>query len=156
MTTIDWQWATFDELDGATVHAMFEARQQVFVLEQQCLYPDIDGLDPCAHHLLGWQRVDEGERRLIAYLRCFAPHAKEVDQNDVVLGRVLTIQTARGIGIGKRLMREGLHRVEQLYPECRIRISAQQHLQRFYGDFGFVAVSGGYLEDGIPHVDMRR
>lgn len=152
---IAWQWATFDELDGATVHAMLAARQQVFVLEQQCLYADIDGLDPRAYHLLGWQAID-GERMLVAYLRCFAPRAKDTDQNDVVMGRVLTVQAVRGKGLGRQLMTEGIRRVEQDFPACRIRISAQQHLQHFYGDFGFVTVSDVYLEDGIPHVDMRR
>ncbi len=155
MNVITWQWAAFDEIDGPTVHAMMAARQQVFVLEQQCLYPDIDGLDPRAYHLLGWQ-VGDGERKLTAYLRCFAPRAKDADQNDVVLGRVLTVQAVRGKGLGRQLMAEGMRRVEQHFPGCRVRISAQQHLQRFYGDFGFVAVSDGYLEDGIPHVDMHR
>jgi ElaA protein len=155
VTKIVWQWMAFDELDGVAMHAMLAARQQVFVLEQQCLYPDIDGLDPHARHLLGWQDSD-GVKTLIAYLRCFAPHAKNVDQGDVVMGRVLTLQAVRGTGTGRQLMAEGIRRVEQDFPDCRMRISAQQHLQRFYGDFGFVTVSDSYLEDGIPHVDMIR
>lgn len=155
MNTITWQWAAFDELDGPTVHAMLAARQQVFVLEQQCLYPDIDGLDPRAHHLLGWQTFN-GERTLVAYLRCFAPHAKDVHQDDAVIGRVLTVQAVRGDGLGRELMVEGIRRVEQDFPACRVHISAQQHLRRFYGEFGFVAVSDSYLEDGIPHIDMLR
>jgi ElaA protein len=134
---------------------MFAARQQVFVLEQQCLYPDIDGLDPRAHHLLGWA-IGDGESTLVAYLRCFAPQAKGADQNDVVMGRVLTVQAVRRKGLGRQLMEEGIRRVEHHFPACRIRVSAQQHLQRFYGDFGFITVSDGYLEDGIPHVDMCR
>ncbi len=152
MNAIEWQWLAFDELDGATMHALLAVRQQVFVLEQQCLYADIDGLDPLALHLLGWQTVD-GIRTLVAYLRCFAPgdyHA------ETTLGRVLTVPAARGRGAGKQLMAEGIRQAERCFPGSRIRISAQQHLQRFYESFGFVCVSEGYLEDGIPHIAMLR
>jgi ElaA protein len=152
MNAIEWQWAAFDELDGAAMHALLAARQQVFVLEQQCLYADIDGLDPRACHLLGWQIVD-GMRTLVAYLRCFAPGDHHAE---ATLGRVLTVPAARGRGTGKQLMAEGIRCVERCFPGSRIRISAQQYLQRFYESFGFVCVSAGYLEDGIPHIAMLR
>ena len=147
---IAWQWAAFGELDGAAVYAMLAARQDVFVLEQQCLYADIDGKDQRAHHLLGWQEQN-GKRILLACLRCFAPGEQ---QAEAVLGRVLTVQAVRGTGVGKQLMAEGLRRVQQHYPGSAIRISAQEHLQRFYSGFGFQAVSDAYMEDGIPHIAM--
>lgn len=152
MTAITWQWAVFDELDGAAVHAMLAARQQVFVLEQQCLYADIDGLDTRARHLLGWQ-IDGGARALVAYLRCLAPGDK---YEEAAIGRVLTVQSIRARGVGGRLMAEGIRCLERDFPGSRIRLSAQQHLERFYSSFGFVSVSESYLEDGIPHIDMLR
>lgn len=152
MTAIDWQWAGFDALDAAAVHAMLAARQQVFVLEQRCLYPDIDGRDPQARHLLGW-RTQGSARELAAYLRCFAPGTM---CEEAVIGRVLTTAGARGQGVGRQLMEEGLRRVAHAFPGARIRLSAQAHLQDFYAGLGFAGVSGVYLEDGIPHIDMLR
>ncbi len=152
MAVLQWQWATFEQLGGADWYAVLQARQDVFVLEQQCLYPDIDGADQRAHHLLGWAEVD-GKPQLQAYLRCFAPGDKYAE---AALGRVLTIQSVRGLGTGKLLMTEGLRRVAQLYPGSAIRISAQEHLQGFYGSFGFRPVSDIYMEDGIPHIEMLR
>ncbi len=147
---ITWQWATFDELDGTTLCAVLAARQDVFVLEQQCLYADIDGSDQRAYHLIGWQSEP---LQLAAYLRCFAPGDK---YPETTLGRVLTVRSARGLGLGKQLMAEGIRRIEQHFPGSAIRVSAQEHLARFYGGFGFHRVSDTYLEDGIPHIDMLR
>lgn len=147
---ITWQWATFDELDGATLCAILAARQDVFMLEQQCLYADIDGNDQRAYHLIARQ---EDTQQLVAYLRCFAPGDK---YPEAALGRVLTVRAMRGLGLGKQLMAEGVRRVEQNFPGSAIRISAQEHLARFYGEFGFHRVSDIYLEDGIPHIEMFR
>lgn len=147
---IIWQWAAFDELDAATLCAVLAARQEVFVLEQQCLYADIDGKDQRAFHLIGRQ---EGTQQVVAYLRCFAPgdHYPEA-----AIGRVLTVQAMRGLGLGKQLMAEGIRRVAQHFPGSAIRISAQEHLAHFYRAFGFLPVSDSYLEDGIPHMAMLR
>jgi ElaA protein len=147
---ITWQWAAFAELDVASLCAVLAARQDVFVLEQQCLYADIDGRDQRAFHLIGRQ---QDTQELVAYLRCFAPgdHTPEA-----AFGRVLTVQSMRGRGMGKQLMAEGLRRVAQHFPGAAIRISAQEHLANFYGEFGFVPVSDAYLEDGIPHIAMLR
>lgn len=152
MAPIDWQWAPLDELDGRAVHAILRLRQQVFVLEQTCLYPDIDALDLEAHHLLGWQRVD-GVRTLRAYLRCIPPGAH---YDEIAIGRVLTAEEVRGQGCGSALMNEGIRRAEAQFPGHRIRISAQAHLERFYTGFGFARVSDIYLEDEIPHIAMLR
>ena len=146
----DWQWASFSQLSNHDVYAMMAARLHVFVLEQQCLWNDFDGLDLDAHHLLGWHEVD-GKRVLGAYLRVLAPGAKYAEAS---IGRVLTTQAARGGGAGRALVAEGLQGVARLHPGAAIKIGAQRYLERFYGDFGFVTISAPYDEDGIEHVDM--
>lgn len=149
---IAWEWKAFAELSGREVYTVMAARQEIFILEQTCLYPDMDGLDVAAHHLLGWHEVD-GERRLAAYLRCLAPGAK---YGEMSLGRVLTVAAARGTGLGYHLIDQGIAHAERQHPGARIRIGAQQRLERFYAGFGFVTVTAPYDEDGIMHVDMLR
>ena len=149
---IEWQWSGFADLTAAALYEMLALRQQVFVLEQTCLYPDIDGLDPGAHHLLGWRTVD-GKRELAATLRCLAPGAK---YDEMSLGRVVTSPSARGTGLGRELVAQGIARAGQLHPGHAIRIGAQAHLEAFYAGFGFRTVSAPYDEDGIPHIDMLR
>jgi ElaA protein len=149
---IEWQWSSFADLTAAQLYEMLALRQQVFVLEQTCLYPDIDGLDPGAHHLLGWRTVD-GRRELAALLRCLAPGAK---YEEMSLGRVVTSPSARGTGLGRELVAKGIECAVRLHPGHAIRIGAQAHLERFYAGFGFVTVSEPYDEDGIMHIDMLR
>ncbi|WP_229505809.1 GNAT family N-acetyltransferase [Massilia genomosp. 1] len=150
--SIAWEWRHFDELSGADLYAVMASRQDVFILEQTCLYPDMDGYDQGAHHLLGWHTVD-GARVLAAYLRCLAPGVKFAEMS---LGRVLTTRSARGGGSGRALLAEGIARAERQHPGQRIRIGAQQHLAAFYASFGFATVGAPYDEDGIMHVDMLR
>jgi ElaA protein len=152
MTMIEWQWNRFADLTVAQLYEMLALRQQVFVLEQTCLYPDIDGLDTGAYHLLGWRDVD-GRRELVASLRCLAPRAKYAEMS---LGRVVTSPAARGTGLGRELVAQGIAHAESLHRGHAIRIGAQAHLERFYANFGFVTVSEPYDEDGIMHVDMVR
>ncbi len=148
----DWQWRRFDDLSGAEVYAVLAQRQQVFVLEQQCLYNDFDGLDQAAFHLLGW-RDDGGTRALAAYLRVLAPGAKYAEMS---IGRVLTAQAFRGTGLGRELLAQGIAHAERQFPGQRIRIGAQHYLEAFYASFGFQTVTPPYDEDGIVHVDMLR
>jgi ElaA protein len=148
----EWQWRSFAQLSNQELYQLLAQRQQVFVLEQQCLYDDFDGLDLEAHHLLGW-RVIDGRRELAAYLRCLAPGAKYTEMS---LGRVLTAQAARGAGIGRELVAQGIAHAERQHPGHRIRIGAQQHLESFYASFGFLTISSPYDEDGIMHIDMLR
>jgi ElaA protein len=147
---ITWQWSSFADLTAAQLYAMLALRQQVFVLEQTCLYPDIDGLDPAAHHLLGWRDVD-GKPALAAHLRCLAPGAKYTEMS---IGRVVTSPAARGTGLGRELVAQGIALAQRLHPGHAIRIGAQAHLEAFYASFGFVTVSEPYDEDGIQHIDM--
>jgi ElaA protein len=155
MTTpslIDWQFSRFADLTPFDLYEVLAQRQNVFILEQTCLYPDIDGHDLDAHHLLGWRTVD-GKRVLAAYLRVLAPGAK---YDEMSLGRVVTTNAARGTGAGRALLEQGIAHAEELHPGHRIRIGAQQYLERFYQSFGFQTVSEPYDEDGIMHIDMLR
>ena len=94
---IQWQWCSFTDLSGAQLYEVLAQRQQVFILEQTCLYPDIDGYDLDAHHLLGWRDIG-GRRVLVAYLRCLAPGAK---YDEMSLGRILTTNDVRGTVAGR-------------------------------------------------------
>lgn len=151
-STIDWQFSRFADLTPFDLYDVLAARQNVFILEQTCLYPDIDGYDLEAHHLLGWRDVD-GKRQLAAYLRVLAPGAK---YDEMSIGRVITTPAARGSGAGRALLNQGIAHAEALHPGHRIRIGAQQYLERFYASFGFETVSAPYDEDGIMHIDMLR
>jgi ElaA protein len=148
----EWQWSAFDQLCVADLYQVLQQRQDVFILEQQCFYQDFDGLDQGAHHLLGWREQD-GKRTLAAYLRCLAPGVKYPEMS---LGRVLCSKAARGSGIGRELLAQGIVHAERQHPGQRIRIGAQRYLEGFYASFGFVTVSEPYDEDGIIHVDMLR
>lgn len=148
----EWQCSTFNDLSNADLYEVLRQRQEVFILEQTCLYNDFDGYDQDAHHLLGW-RTTGGGRQLGAYLRILAPGAKYTEMS---LGRVLTTKAARGSGIGRELLAQGIAHAQRLHPGHRIKIGAQQYLERFYGSFGFVTTSQPYDEDGIMHIEMLR
>lgn len=137
-----WTDLTVDEL-----HEILALRQSVFIVEQQCPYADIDGLDPKAWHVLG--RTRDGP--LVAYLRIAEPREK---LGEPVIGRVVVHVGKRGHGFGRDLMNEGLRHSARLFPGKAVRLSAQAYLQRFYESFGFVQNGAVHLEDGIPHVDM--
>ncbi len=118
------------------------------MVEQICVYQELDGLDLDAYHLVGWH-----EDKVAAYLRLIAPNLKFDEPS---IGRVLTTQAYRKSGLGRQMMAIALGHAEQLYPQQNIRISAQVYLDAFYRSFGFVPCSEPYLEDGIPHVEMLR
>jgi ElaA protein len=151
-TDIFWQWSRFGELRPADLYAMVRLREAVFIVEQNCPYPDADGRDPRAWHLLGWNQGPV-ERSLVAYARVFEPGVRYSEGS---IGRVATSREVRRTGVGKRLMAEALRRLETLAPGQKIKIAAQQRLEAFYADFGFTTVSLPYEEDGIMHVDMVR
>jgi ElaA protein len=148
----DWQWKTFSQLTGHDLYLVLAARQQVFLLEQRCFYPDMDGLDQSAHHLLGWRNIG-GKPQIVAYLRCLAPGAKYAEMS---LGRVLTTANNRGAGLCRELVVEGIAHAERQHPGHRIRIGAQLYLERFYSGLGFQSISEPYDDDGIMHIDMLR
>lgn len=151
---LDWRWKAFGALDAREVYEMLQARSEVFVVEQNCVYGDIDGLDPGAWHLFAWDWVGEaGERPVLAgYLRVLLPDAGDPD---VRIGRVLTTAGYRGIKLGNALLERSIQHIAQQWPGVPMRLHAQAHLQKFYGAFGFKPVSDVHDEDGIPHIWMR-
>jgi ElaA protein len=147
-----WQWSRFSELSPADLYAVVRLREEVFIVEQQCAYPDADGRDPLAWHLLGWSARENG-KTLVAYARIFEPGLRYTEGS---IGRVVTAPEVRGTGLGKALMAEALRRLEGLAPGETIKIAAQRRLEKFYLELGFRTVSAPYEEDGIMHVDMLR
>lgn len=147
-----WQWSGFSELTPADLYAVVRLREAVFIVEQNCPYPDSDGRDPNAWHLLGWEERSSG-RALVAYARIFEPGVR-YDEGSI--GRVVTAPDVRGTGKGRALMAEALRRFDSLAPGQPIRIAAQRRLEDFYLGLGFRTVSDPYEEDGIIHVDMLR
>lgn len=145
-----WRVCRFDELSPLELSRIYRARQQVFVVEQQCLFVDADELDESAWHLAGWSRDSDSP---LAYARLVEPGAKYAEP---AMGRVITVAAARGKGLGRELVRRAIEHAERVHPGQGLRISAQQRLQRFYSGFGFVPVGEGYLEDGIAHIEMLR
>lgn len=145
---IDWQWTRFEGLTLQALYDVLALRQKVFVLEQGP-YLDADGLDQFSWHLLG--RDDSGELRL--YLRVVDPGLK---YDEPSIGRVVIDKSLRGTGLGRVMMAEALKRCGEAWPGRGNRISAQAHLGRFYGEFGFEPVGEPYLEDNIPHQEMWR
>jgi ElaA protein len=140
-------WSPWMELSRDELYAILALRQQVFVVEQRCLYLDADGRDPEAWHLR-WHRDQE----LVAYLRAFPPD----EAGDAWIGRVIVAPSLRGTGLGRPLMQAGLEAVASTFGACPVKVSAQAHLAAYYGSLGFVIVGEEYLDDGIPHVPMRR
>ena len=147
-----WQWSRFGELTATELYAVVRLREAGFIVEQNCPYPDSDGRDPNAWHLLGWEERSS-ERSLVAYARIFEPGVR-YDEGSI--GRVVTAPGVRGTGKGRALMAEALRRFDSLAPGQPIRIAAQRRLEDFYLGLGFKTVSDPYEEDGIIHVDMLR
>jgi ElaA protein len=143
----NWQFLAFSELSTNQLYAILHARSEVFVIEQNCPYQDMDGCDQASGHLIAW--ADDGA--VAAYLRVVPPGLKYPEAS---LGRVITSKFARGTGIGKELLNKGISACKQAHPEHAIRIGAQHYLEKFYQSFGFETVSEIYLEDEIPHVEM--
>jgi ElaA protein len=142
---VSLQWYRFEELGPALLYELLRFRQAIFVVEQSCAYPDLDGLDQGAQHLL--LRIDgalAGCVRLIPF-----PEERRVN-----IGRVAVVETARGKGLARQMMIEALARCRRDYPDYAVRLSGQTYLAPFYESLGFVTISPPYDDYGIPHVDM--
>lgn len=145
---MNWFGSRFHELGVDNLYDVLALRCRVFVLEQGP-YLDPDGIDRQSWHLLG--RDERGT--LQAYLRIVDPGVKFAEPS---IGRVVTSPEMRGTGLGRKLFDEGVARCLALWPGQAIRISAQSHLECFYGGWGFRRVGSEYLEDHIPHLEMLR
>ena len=145
--TFHWQTLAFAELSLDQLYAVLRLRQQVFVVEQQCAYLDLDNGDHTAVHMLG---TFQGE--LVAYQRCLPPGQSYTESS---IGRVVVSPAMRGRQLGRELVQRGIAFNLSQWPQSDICISAQAHLQGLYASLGFVAEGTGYLEDDIPHWKMR-
>ena len=139
---------TFNELNTKDLYQLLELRSAVFVVEQDCVYQDVDGKDQKAIHVLGIK-----EDKLVAYTRMFGPGDYF---NNPSIGRVVVAQDQRQFGYGKVIMEASIADLESRYPDKTIELSAQTYLLKFYNSLGFKETGEEYLEDGIPHVRMVR
>jgi len=139
---------SFEELSKVELYEILKLRSEVFVIEQNCVYQDIDSKDLEAFHVLGYIQ-DE----LIGYARCFAPG---IYFEEAAIGRVLVKINYRNQGYAHKIMNESVAEINKKHPQIPIKISAQQYLIEFYEQHDFHPVGEGYLEDGIPHINMIR
>lgn len=147
---IVWRDLHHSAISAKQLYQMLALRCDVFIVEQHCAYLDVDGQDLAAdnRHIFGMRGAE-----LVAYARILTP---DNDNEPVAIGRVIVSSAARGLKLGERLMEQALISCDRYWPGRRIYLSAQAHLQAFYGRFGFRVVSEPYLEDGIPHIDMQK
>ncbi len=144
---VRWQLFRWNEWNNDQLYAALRLRSQIFVVEQNCVFPDMDGLDPDCEHFCGY--AEDGT--LLAYTRLLRPGLKYPEAS---IGRVVVADAARGTQLGRALMQESIAICRQRYPQAPILIGAQHRLERFYASFGFITQTEPYLEDGIWHVDM--
>lgn len=143
---IIWQNLHHSELSPAQLYQILQLRAAVFVVEQNCIYQDLDGKDLINdnRHIMAWQNDT-----LIAYARILT-----LNQSQQSIGRVIVAKQARGLKLGYTLLAKAIDCCKQYHPEATIQISAQAHLQKFYHSMGFIAEGDVYDEDGIPHIAM--
>ncbi|GGA46158.1 GNAT family N-acetyltransferase [Paenibacillus physcomitrellae] len=143
---MEWTLKSFEQLTGAEVYRILQLRVNVFMLEQNCLYPEVDDKDQASHHLFL-----EADGKLAAYCRLLP---RGISYPQASIGRVLVNPPYRGRGLAQELMTQALAFLTGEWGESEVKIQAQHYLEKFYGSFGFRPVSDVYPEDGIPHVDM--
>jgi len=141
-----WLCKEFNDLSTEELYSILQLRTEIFVVEQNCVFQDMDGKDEDAYHLMCYE-----DDRLIAYTRLL-PAGKSYKECSI--GRVVTKKTNRGTGIGKELMAISIEYCYRLFGKSPIRIGAQVYLEKFYSSFGFKKESDIYIEDGIPHIEM--
>lgn len=147
MASFLMQTKKFDELSTIELYDILQLREEVFVLEQNCLYKDIDNKDKESFHVMCYK-----QNRLIAYARLLP---KGLSYNTYCsIGRVVSNKLYRNTGIGILLMKEVMKQMKNLFPDDTIKISAQYYLIKFYEKFGFKTIGESYLEDDIPHIAM--
>jgi ElaA protein len=146
---VSWQCKFFTELTNFELYKILQLRNEVFIVEQNCVYQDCDDKDLKAYHFMGWD-----DSKLVAYTRLLD---KGISYSDAAsIGRVITSPSVRGKNVGKELMTNSIAEVYRLFGKIPIRISAQFYLKRFYESFSFVQYSDVYMEDGIEHIGMKK
>ncbi len=145
---LTWEIKSFDELSAKELHDLLKVRVDVFVVEQACAYPEIDGMDPLCYHVLG----KDSDGTTLATARV-APH--KTIYPEVSIGRVAVDESLRGKGFGKIVMKKAMIFCTEKLKAATIKIAGQLYLEKFYSDLGFSRISDIYLWDGIEHIDMR-
>jgi ElaA protein len=145
---INWNSKNFDQLNPYELYDLLRLRSEVFVVEQNCVFLDMDNLDQYCIHLLGY----DGSK-LMAYTRIVPPG---LIYKEASIGRVVTSSSVRYTGAGKKLMEQSIITLYKLFGSIPIKIGAQLYLKKFYESFGFVQMNEVYLEDGIEHIHMLR
>ena len=145
---IEWKIKPFENLSVNELYDMLRLRSEIFVVEQNCVYLDIDGKDKLALHLLG-----KFDGKIVAYSRLFKP---EISFDNASIGRVVVDVNYRDRKWGHNLMQESINGIKKHFGESKITIGAQLYLKKFYESHGFVQSSEMYLEDGIPHIEMKK
>ncbi len=145
---IQWLLKKFEDLTPHQVYAILQLRNEVFVVEQNCVFQDADDKDQDSYHLMGFY-----QNLLVAYTRIVPPG---VIYEQASIGRVVTSPSVRRHGAGKLLMQQSIQSVYELFDKVPIKIGAQLYLKAFYQAFGFEQISEVYLEDGIEHIYMLK
>jgi ElaA protein len=140
------EFKTFKDLNLDELYKILQLRAEIFVVEQNCIYNDLDGLDKSAVH-----QFIKKNNEIVAYSRLLKPGTRF---SEFSIGRVIVKQSERGTGLGIELMNEAKNFILKEWKATKIKISAQKYLRRFYEDLGFEVVTDEYLEDGIPHFGM--
>lgn len=148
-STISWEIKSFEGLTNKELYNILRLRAEVFVVEQNCPYLDLDGKDAYSFHLMG---INE-KNKLIAYARLLPA---DISFKEVSIGRVVTSPAARRTGAGVDLMQNAIQAIAEKFGRVPVRIGAQLYLKKFYERFGFVQDSAMYLEDGIEHIEMLK
>ena len=143
---MDWNIKKFNELTVNELYEILKIRAEVFVVEQNCIYQDLDSKDKASYHLF----LEDSEE-IAAYLRILP---KGISYPEIAIGRVLTKASYRKKGLAKEIMKKAIDYITDSLEEKKIRISAQLYLLEFYRDLGFEPISDIYLEDGIEHIEM--
>ncbi|HVF81066.1 MAG TPA: GNAT family N-acetyltransferase [Flavisolibacter sp.] len=143
---LEWILKKFYELTPDELYAALQLRNEVFVVEQNCVFQDADGKDQASYHLLGYT-----DNKLIAYTRLVPAN---IIYKEPSIGRVVSSPLVRGTGAGRKLMQESINTAYRLFGIVPLKIGAQLYLKKFYESFGFIQVGEGYIEDGIPHIYM--
>jgi ElaA protein len=143
---MNWILKKFEELTPFELYAILQLRNAIFVVEQNCVYQDLDNKDLKSYHLMGYE-----ENVLVAYTRILPAGISYVESS---IGRVVVLQAARKNGTGKKLMQKSIENLFSLFGKMPIKIGAQLYLQKFYESLGFQQTSNVYLEDGIEHIEM--
>jgi len=140
---------SFDELSNTQLYEILKLRSEVFVVEQNCVYQDLDGLDHSSLHMCHWDG-----KTLLAYTRLLAPGTDFEDAS--AIGRIITSPSVRRKGYGRPIVLKSIEECESRWPASPIKLHAQTYLLDFYGAFGFKPYGKEFLEDGLPHYFMER